>query len=69
MKAVKFIKEYKRMCKCYSGKNGKMLTVGCSDECPIIKETNGDCFCSNFMRNNPKKAVRIVSKWSKEHKK
>lgn len=58
MDAIKFIKEYKRMCKNYQS---------CLD-CPLAKENNGhEIYCTDFMTEFTEKTFEIVSKWSDNH--
>lgn len=53
MDAIKFLKEKKRMCDSY---------INC-DGCGFGKVPK----CNHTEDDNPKKAVAIVEKWSKEH--
>ena len=57
MDAVKFLKEYNRMCKSYGHDCG---------ECGIDKMRNGDG-CTSIIHAHPEEAVSIVGKWSAEH--
>lgn len=60
MDTVKFIKEHYRMC------HSKM---GCHN-CEISKEkakSQEKCSCSQWVFNNPERAVEITEKWSAEH--
>lgn len=57
MDAVKFLKEYNRMCKSYGHDCG---------ECGIDKMRNGDG-CTSIIHAHPEEAVSIVEKWSAEH--
>lgn len=59
MDAVKFFKEWKRMCD---------LCGNDCRKCSMSKKGNGD-ICTNVMRNEPEEAVAIVEKWSAEHPK
>ena len=59
MDAIKFIKEYERMCNYYGYK--------CT-ECPIgINNNNLNIYCFDFRNTYQKECVEIVSKWSNEH--
>lgn len=57
MDAVKFLKEYERMCKSYGYDCGK---------CGIDKMRNGDG-CTSIIHAHPEEAVSIVEKWSDKH--
>ena len=57
MDAVKFLKEYNRMCKSYRHDCG---------ECGIDKMRNGDG-CTSIIHAHPEEAVSIVEKWSAEN--
>lgn len=57
MDAVKYLKEYERMCRSYGFDCG---------ECEINKMRNGDG-CTSIINKYPEEAVSIVEKWSKEH--
>lgn len=57
MDAVKFLKEYNRMCNSYGH--------DCS-ECGIDKMRNGDG-CTSIIHAHPEEAVSVVEKWSAEH--
>lgn len=60
MDAIKFLKEYRRMCKIFQS---------CHD-CPLGKENNNqEVFCEDFVEEYPEKAVEIVSDWSIENQK
>lgn len=57
MDAVKFIKEWKRIC-------NKTDCVSC----PLsVKNNESEMPCNMFMQNFPKKAIELVEKWSAEH--
>ncbi len=57
MDAVKFLKEYNRMCESYGHDCG---------ECGIDKMRNGDG-CTSIIHAHPEEAVSIVEKWSVDH--
>lgn len=57
MDAVKYLKEYERMCRSYGHDCNK---------CGIDKMRNGDG-CTSIINKYPEEAVSIVEKWSKEH--
>lgn len=57
MDAVKFLKEYNRMCNSYGHDCG---------ECGIDKMRNGNG-CTGIIHAHPEEAVSIVEKWSAEH--
>ena len=57
MDAVKYLKEYERMCRSYGFSCG---------ECGINKMRNGDG-CTSIINKYPEEAVSIVEKWSKQH--
>ena len=57
MDAVKYLKEYERMCRSYGHDCNK---------CGINKMRNGDG-CTSVINKYPEEAVSIVEKWSKEH--
>lgn len=57
MDAVKFLKEYERMCKSYGYDCGK---------CGIDKMRNGDG-CTSIIHAHPEEAVSIVEQWSAEN--
>lgn len=57
MDAVKFLKEYNRMCNSYGHDCG---------ECGIDKMRNGNG-CTSIIHAHPEEAVSIVEKWSAEH--
>ena len=58
MDAVEFIRERNRMCNLFSPD-----CEGCrmDEEKPVISE------CDRWMFENPKRAVKIVEEWAKEH--
>lgn len=56
MDAVKFAREYGRMC--------TTPDRSCGD-CPMGSKCDGEC--TIYMAKYPESAVRIVQKWSKEH--
>lgn len=56
MDAVKFLKEWNRMC----------LHTGCHD-CQIKKEVRNDLFCLWIALKQPKDVVSTVEKWSAKH--
>lgn len=58
MDAVKYLKEYDRMCKSYGST--------CKN-CKIDKLRNGCEGCSSIVHAHPEKVVAIVEKWSDEH--
>ena len=57
MDAVKFIREYDRMCDSFSGCAG----------CEIDKHLHGEMWCKAYIRRHPEEAVAIVEQWAKEH--
>lgn len=57
MDAVKYLKEYDRMCKSY----------GVCENCEIDKLRNKCEGCSSIVYAHPEKVVDIVEKWSAEH--
>lgn len=58
MDAVKFLKEYRRICDEYDY---------CKD-CPIRKENGYSILsCNEWVDCNPEKAVKVVEEWSKAH--
>lgn len=57
MDAVKFIKEWKRMCD----------SVRCCEKCNIKEEKNILKFCGKTVKEDLEKAVAIVEQWSEEH--
>lgn len=57
MDAVKYLKEYERMCESYKHTCAK---------CGIDKMRNGDG-CTSIVKRHPEEAVAIVEKWSAEH--
>ena len=57
MDAVKYLKEYERMCRSYG--------YDCN-KCGIDKMRNGDG-CTSIINKYPEEAVSIVEKWSEEH--
>ena len=57
MDAVKFVKEWKRMC--ISHKTCLSCSIGESEGIFTV--------CGNAVKENPEKAVAIVEKWSEEH--
>ena len=58
MDAVKYLKEYDRMCKSYGST--------CKN-CEIDKLRNGCEGCSSIVHAHPEKVVAIVEKWSAEN--
>ena len=58
MDAVKFIREYDRMCDSFNGR-----CTGCG----INKRLHGEMWCDAYIRQNPEEAVAIVERWSREH--
>ena len=59
MDAVKYIKEYRRMCASFGGS---------CDGCPISRAKMRDnCSCDEFINANPEIAVENVEYWSNEH--
>lgn len=58
MDAVKYLKEYDRMCKSYGST--------CKN-CEIDKLRNGYEGCSSIVHAHPEKVVAIVEKWSAEN--
>lgn len=57
MDAVKYLKEYERMCRSYGHDCNK---------CGIDKMRNGDG-CTSIINKYPEEAVAIVEKWSEQH--
>lgn len=57
MDAVKFVKEWKRMCR------SSKTCLSCS----IGKSAGVSTVCSNVIKEEPEKYVAIVEKWSAEH--
>lgn len=57
MDAVKYLKEYDRMCRSY----------GVCKNCEIDKLRNKCEGCSSIVYAHPEKVVDIVEKWSAEH--
>ena len=58
MDAIKYLKEFDRMCKSQPNCKG----------CPFNHRNNGtETLCLDFLMQNPEKAVDIVEKWSKKH--
>ena len=56
MDAIKFLKEYKRICDEYD-----------CEGCPIRKESNYSILsCYEWVNRNPEKAVKIVEDWGKD---
>lgn len=61
MDAAKFIVEKNRMCDSYNSYNENVC-----EDCSISSYNNGfEISCSEFIRNYPEDAVRIVEEWSK----
>ena len=58
MDAVKFIREYDRMCDSFNG--------NCAG-CEINKHLHGEMWCKAYIRQHPEEVVAIVEKRSKEH--
>ena len=57
MDAVKFVKEWKRMC---------ISSKTCLN-CSIGESAGTSTICSNVVKEEPEKYVAIVEKWSAEH--
>ena len=57
MEAVKFVKEWARMCDSQTS----------CDFCTINKNLSQHNLCGGKVKNNPEKSVAIVEKWSAEH--
>lgn len=57
MEAVKFVKEWARMCDSQTS----------CDFCTINKNLSQHNLCGGKVKNNPEKSVAIIEKWSAEH--
>lgn len=57
MEAVKFVKEWARMCDSQTS----------CDFCTINKNLSQHNLCGGKVKNNPEKSVSIIEKWSAEH--
>lgn len=57
MDAVKFVKEWKRMC----------ISCKTCNSCSIWKSAGMLTVCSDVVKEEPEKYVAIVEKWSEEH--